>query len=229
MISDASKSISRRFLRSSQSIPADISFKVSNRPPSKVIGNPNAWSSSSFPNAKSPRRFLATLKSRTCSRCVTRRQQANWYLPTAARKSWHSVRAQQPAFTDMERTSSRPIISNPTGDRSMRALYLSAAVILSGFVPQLTLADDTEWRRYTIPSTGTSVDMPVSVFTSDAGTPEGGGTGRRFFTEDRRADLTVQSVANPKNDSPATFLAKMQPPSGIIYKRVTSGFFVVSS
>ena len=111
----------------------------------------------------------------------------------------------------------------------MRALYLSAAVILSGFVPQLTLAGDTEWRRYSIPSTGTSVDMPVSVFTSDAGTPEGGGTGRRFFTEDRRADLTVQSVANPKNDSPATFLAKMQSPSGIIYKRVTSGFFVVSS
>ena len=70
--------------------------------------------------------------------------------------------------------------------------------------------------------------MPVSIFTSDAGPPEGG-TGRRFFTEDRRADLTVQSVPNPENDSPAAFLAKKQPPAGIVYKRITSDFFVVSS
>ena len=49
--------------------------------------------------------------------------------------------------------------------------------------------------------------MPVSIFTSDAGAPESG-TGRKFFTEDRRADLTVQSVPNPGNDSPAAFLAK---------------------
>ena len=39
----------------------------------------------------------------------------------------------------------------------------------------------------------------------------------------------MQSVANPKNDSPASCLAKMQPPAGIIYTRVTSDFFVVSS
>jgi hypothetical protein len=39
----------------------------------------------------------------------------------------------------------------------------------------------------------------------------------------------VQSVANPNNDSPATFLAKKNPPSGILYKRVTARFFVVSN
>ncbi len=50
-----------------------------------------------------------------------------------------------------------------------------------------------------------------------------------FSTEDRRANLTVQSVANPDNNSPATFLAKKNPPPGIIYKRVTPNFFVVSS
>jgi len=44
------------------------------------------------------------------------------------------------------------------------------------------------------------------------GRPEGG-TGRRFFREDNRADLTVQSVPNPENDSPATFLAKRRPPA----------------
>lgn len=109
----------------------------------------------------------------------------------------------------------------------MRAMFLSA-VILSGFLPALAFGGDIEWRRYTIASTGTSVDMPVSIFTSDAGAPDGG-TGRKFMTEDRRANMTVQSVANPSNESPAAFLAKMRPPAGIIYKRVTPGFFVVSS
>ena len=111
----------------------------------------------------------------------------------------------------------------------MRAHRLFAALAIVGaFAPALAFAGDAEWRRYVIPSTGTSVDMPVSIFTSDAGAPEGG-TGRRFFTEDRRADLTVQSVANSANDSPAAFLAKMRPPAGIVYKRITPDFFVVSS
>ena len=110
----------------------------------------------------------------------------------------------------------------------MRAPRLSAALVLFGFFPQFAFAGDAEWRRYEIPSTGTSVDMPVSIFTSDAGEPDGG-TGRRFFTEDRRADLTVQSVPNPGNESPAAFLAKMRPPAGIVYKRITPDFFVVSS
>ena len=111
----------------------------------------------------------------------------------------------------------------------MRPRRLSAAFAIVGiFAPTLAFAANTEWRRYVIPSTGTSVDMPISIFTSDAGAPEGG-IGRKFFTEDRRANLTVQSVANPENGSPATFLAKMRPPAGIMYKRVTPNFFVVSS
>jgi len=119
------------------------------------------------------------------------------------------------------------IVSHRTGDCFMRAPRLFAVSVLI-FIPALASARDAEWRRYVIPSTGTSVDMPVSIFTSDGGAPESG-TGRRFFTEDRRADLTVQSVPNPENDSPATFLAKQRPPAGIIYKRITSDFFVVSS
>ena len=107
----------------------------------------------------------------------------------------------------------------------MRAL--SAALALT-FIPALALAGETEWRRYAIPSTGTSVEMPVTIFTRDAGPPEGG-PGRRFFTDDNRADMTVQSVPNPDNDSPATFLAKKKPPAGIIDRRVTPEFFVVSS
>ena len=109
----------------------------------------------------------------------------------------------------------------------MRVQCLSAAFALA-LAPTLALAVETEWRRYAIPSTSTSVEMPVTIFTRDAGPPEGG-TGRRFFTDDNRADLTVQSVPNPDNDAPATFLAKKNPPPGIIYKRVTLDFFVVSS
>jgi len=39
----------------------------------------------------------------------------------------------------------------------------------------------------------------------------------------------VQSFPNLANDSPASFLAKKRPPPGIVYKRVTPNFFVVSS
>jgi hypothetical protein len=78
------------------------------------------------------------------------------------------------------------------------------------------------------PGTAANVDLPVSIFTEDAGPPEIG-TGRRFFTRDRRADLTVQSLPNPRNDSLAEFLKKRRPPAGIQYKRVTPGFFAVSS
>jgi len=40
---------------------------------------------------------------------------------------------------------------------------------------------------------------------------------------------SLQSVPNPENDSPATFLAKRRPPAGIQYKRITPRFFAVSS
>jgi hypothetical protein len=102
------------------------------------------------------------------------------------------------------------------------------AVLVLALLPAAAVAGTIEWRRYVIPSTGASVDIPVTIFSEDAGAPEGD-IGRRFFTKDHRADLTVQSVPNPSNDSPATFLAKRRPPPGIQYKRVTPRFFAVSS
>jgi hypothetical protein len=39
----------------------------------------------------------------------------------------------------------------------------------------------------------------------------------------------VQSITNIAHDSPARFLAKKHPPPNIVYKRITSRFFVVSS
>ena len=92
----------------------------------------------------------------------------------------------------------------------MRARSLVIGLIF-GLAPMAAFADNTQWRQFVIPSTGAKVDVPVSIFTEDAGAPDGG-TGRRFFTSDHRADLTVQSVPNLENDSPATFLAKQRPP-----------------
>ncbi len=63
----------------------------------------------------------------------------------------------------------------------MRPRRLSTAFAIVGiFAPAIASAANAEWRRYVIPSTGTSVDMPVSIFTSDAEPPEGG-IGRKLF------------------------------------------------
>jgi hypothetical protein len=69
--------------------------------------------------------------------------------------------------------------------------------------------------------------LPTSIFTEEAGRPDG--HGQRFRTSDGRADLTIQVAPNISNDSPAVFLAKKNPPSRIQNKRVTSRYFVVSS
>jgi hypothetical protein len=101
-------------------------------------------------------------------------------------------------------------------------LFIASALI---FAPAIADAGDMEWRRYVIPSTEASVDMPASIFSRDDGPPESG-AGRRFFTDDNRTDLSLcKSISNTANDSPATFLAKKLPPAGIIYKRITSDFF----
>ena len=84
----------------------------------------------------------------------------------------------------------------------MRAHPLTAALAIIGiFAPALALAGDTEWRRFVIPSTGTSVDMPVSIFTSDAGAPESG-TGRRFFFTRKSFHLAVEPSTRARCEWP---------------------------
>jgi len=106
--------------------------------------------------------------------------------------------------------------------KSMGALAL-ALVVSTATVS----AHPVRWTKYTIPQTGTSMDFPSSIFTEEAGRPDG--YGQRFRTADGRADLTIQAASNVENDSPAAFLAKKHPPSRIQYKRVTPRFFAVSS
>lgn len=88
-------------------------------------------------------------------------------------------------------------------------------------------AQSASWETYRIPETGTSVDIPRSIFTEPAGKPDG--YGERFRSADGRADLTVQTIENQGGDSPAQFLARKSPPANIEYKRVTPRFFAVSS
>ncbi|MGJ4932194.1 hypothetical protein ACQR1I_35340 [Bradyrhizobium sp. HKCCYLS2038] len=88
-------------------------------------------------------------------------------------------------------------------------------------------AEPVRWSTYRIPETGTSVEIPTSIFSETTGRPDG--YGQRFQTSDGRANLTVQSSENDAGDSPARFLAKKNPPSNIQYKRITSRFFAVSS
>ena len=69
----------------------------------------------------------------------------------------------------------------------MRAHRLSAVFAVAfalAVIPALAFAGETEWRRYAIPSTGTSVEMPVTIFTRDAGRrkAEQGGAFSRTIT-----------------------------------------------
>lgn len=102
-----------------------------------------------------------------------------------------------------------------------------AAVIIALSAASPVPAQAANWTTYRIPESGTSVDIPTSVFTEQAGKPDG--YGQKFRTPDGDADLTVQAVRRQQGISPAGFLAAKQPPSGIVYKRITPGFFVVSS
>jgi hypothetical protein len=108
----------------------------------------------------------------------------------------------------------------------MNTRWLFAVLVLLVSTPVAMAGND--WQKFVIPRTGTAVDVPVGLFSADAG-PTDDGLGRRFVTGDGRADLTVQAFPNQANDSPAKFLARKQPPSGIAYRRVTPDFFVVSS
>lgn len=105
-----------------------------------------------------------------------------------------------------------------------RILAATLLALLAG----LASAQANDWQRYVVPETGAAVDVPRDIFSEESGKPEAG-NGTRFLTADRRANLTVHSERNDANDTPAAFLTKKNPPPGIVYRRITPSFFVVSS
>jgi hypothetical protein len=75
----------------------------------------------------------------------------------------------------------------------------------------LAAAQQDDWRKYVVAETGATVDVPSSIFSKAAGKPETG-YGTRFLTADGRANLTVQSVPNDADETPAAFLGRKHPP-----------------
>jgi len=72
----------------------------------------------------------------------------------------------------------------------MRARQLLAIVLFNLMPAAGSSAAAAEWQKYNIAETGLSVDVPVTVFTEDAGVPEGT-PGRRFLAGVGRTDLTI--------------------------------------
>ena len=105
-------------------------------------------------------------------------------------------------------------------------LVLASSVLALITPMAMASPQPVHWETYSIAKTGTSVDIPTSIFTEKAPLP--GGSGERLNTVDGRAILTVQTRPNIDNDTPASFLAKQHPPKDIQYKRVTSRFVAVS-
>jgi hypothetical protein len=108
-----------------------------------------------------------------------------------------------------------------------RTLMLVRLLVIALLFAAPASAQGQAWQRATLPS-GASVDVPTAIFVEDSAPPQGS-SGRRFVTADRQADLTLLTEMNEAGLSPARFLARKQPPAGIIYRRLTPHFFVVSS
>jgi hypothetical protein len=112
----------------------------------------------------------------------------------------------------------------------MRTLRVRIATGLMTFTlvlwASIASAQSVAWTRYNIPQTGTSVDIPSSIFTKLLDKPDG--YGERLGSSDGRADLTIQSMRNSDGTSPEAYLNSKNPPSHLFYKRVTPNFFAVS-
>ena len=111
-------------------------------------------------------------------------------------------------------------------ERTMKMVFKAAAVALIGWV-QIAGAQPMQWETYRITSTGTSVDIPSSIFSEQMGRPAQG-EGQQFRSADGRAELIVQATTIGSNVSPAAFLASQHPPEHLQYKRITPRFFAVS-
>jgi hypothetical protein len=107
----------------------------------------------------------------------------------------------------------------------MKSRLLLLALILT---PITASAQSIIWNDYVVPETGAVAQIPTTIFSQDGGQVDEG-YGRSFVSSDGKAKLTVQSIPNNAGDSPAAFLAKKNPPPNIVYRKVASNFFAVSS
>ena len=108
----------------------------------------------------------------------------------------------------------------------MRSFYLG--LLISGLATCAAQSQDLGWRRYNLPQTTTSVDVPAALFRVDAGPPERG-RGRMFRTADGSADVSVYALPN-QGEPPTEFLRTHfpMPRQAIVYRRVTHNMVTVS-
>jgi hypothetical protein len=77
----------------------------------------------------------------------------------------------------------------------MRFRLLTALVFSS--IPAVVLAEGAAWHRFVVPTTGASVEIPVTIFSKDAELPDGG-TGRRFYTDGSRVQAGAQRTLSQR-------------------------------
>lgn len=106
----------------------------------------------------------------------------------------------------------------------MKGLICATAIVLGC---EAASAQTLDWSRYQVGSA--TVDLPTSVFPTDAG-PTRQGLGRVMKTGDGRADVSVYSIPNEPRRSPRRFLEEtfQLPPSAAVYRRVTHNMLAVS-
>jgi hypothetical protein len=119
----------------------------------------------------------------------------------------------------------------------MRSLLLISAVLVvasSGVASaQRTeggLGSGLGWSRYVDGRLGTTVDVPAGLFSTPAGKPSRG-SGERFTTADRRAQMAIYTMRNEAGDTPGSYVRKNLKPNrrGLDYDRVTDRFFAISA
>ena len=88
----------------------------------------------------------------------------------------------------------------------------------------------TDWKAFSIPEFGTSVQYPAGIFSVSEGQSETG-RGERLATADGRASLSIYAQVNDNADTPRSYLHRHLrfPQSALEYQRVTNSFFAISA
>jgi hypothetical protein len=106
----------------------------------------------------------------------------------------------------------------------MRVIAVAVALL----APAVAQAQPLAWERVTLPDQSASIDLPRDVFPVDRGAS--GAERHTFTTADARADVSLYSLPNQPQRTPAQFLDEefSLPQSSAIYRRVTGNMLAVS-
>jgi hypothetical protein len=119
--------------------------------------------------------------------------------------------------------------------RPQASASITAALFAMLWLPSPVHAQDQpdrgeslKWRLYVNPF-GTRVDYPAFIFSVPSGATEKG-SGERFRSADRRAQMSIYALANDGGDTPASYLTKNLKVSrgALDYNRVAGNFFAIS-